>query len=281
MSNYTASKLIKIAQAEIGYCEKATNSQLDSKTANAGKNNYTKYGRDLYAAGYYNGNKNGVAWCDVFYDWCVYQLCGKNAKIAQVLQYQTGDCGAGCRFSAQYYRKAGRFYSSPKPGDQIFFGTVGAEQHTGMVESVTSTHVTTIEGNQNNKVSRCTYKLTDKSIAGYGRPKFDAEPKTATATATGTGDTVYTVKSGDTLAAIAAKYGTTYQKLAAYNGISNPNVIKVGQKIKIPGKGKTVDELAKEVIAGKWGNGTDRKTRLAAAGYDYTAVQKRVNELLR
>lgn len=43
---------------------------------------------------------------------------------------------------------------------------------------------------------------------------------------------------------------------------------------------KSVDELAKEVIAGKWGNGTERKERLTAAGYDYGAVQKRVNERL-
>lgn len=45
---------------------------------------------------------------------------------------------------------------------------------------------------------------------------------------------VVVVKSGDTLSGIASKYGTTYQKLAAYNGISNPNLIHVGQKIKIP-----------------------------------------------
>lgn len=44
---------------------------------------------------------------------------------------------------------------------------------------------------------------------------------------------------------------------------------------------KTVDELAREVINGKWGNETDRKNRLTAAGYDYSAVQKRVNELLK
>lgn len=43
---------------------------------------------------------------------------------------------------------------------------------------------------------------------------------------------------------------------------------------------KTVDELAKEVINGQWGNGDDRKNRLTAAGYDYNAVQKRVNEIL-
>ena len=45
--------------------------------------------------------------------------------------------------------------------------------------------------------------------------------------------------------------------------------------------GKTVDELAHEVICGLWGNGADRRNRLTAAGYDYDAVQKRVNELLK
>lgn len=43
---------------------------------------------------------------------------------------------------------------------------------------------------------------------------------------------------------------------------------------------KAVNELAKEVIAGKWGNGAERKRRLTAAGYDYTSVQKAVNELI-
>jgi LysM repeat protein len=56
-----------------------------------------------------------------------------------------------------------------------------------------------------------------------------------TGTTTTTGETVYTVVAGDTLIGIAKKYGTTYQKLAEYNGISNPSLIKVGQKIKIPG----------------------------------------------
>lgn len=44
---------------------------------------------------------------------------------------------------------------------------------------------------------------------------------------------------------------------------------------------KSVVEIAKEVIAGKWGVGSDRKKRLTAAGYDYSAVQKEVNRLLK
>ena len=46
-------------------------------------------------------------------------------------------------------------------------------------------------------------------------------------------------------------------------------------------KKKTVDAIAREVIAGKWGNGAERKKRLKAAGYDYAAVQARVNALLK
>ena len=66
------------------------------------------------------------------------------------------------------------------------------------------------------------------------------QPSTGGCTAAGgstTGETVYTVAAGDTLSKIAAKYGTTYQALTAYNGIANPNRIHVGQQIRIPGPG--------------------------------------------
>lgn len=43
---------------------------------------------------------------------------------------------------------------------------------------------------------------------------------------------------------------------------------------------KSIDEIAREVILGKWGNGQERKDKLTQAGYDYSTVQKRVNELL-
>lgn len=42
-----------------------------------------------------------------------------------------------------------------------------------------------------------------------------------------------------------------------------------------------IDKIAREVIRGNWGNGEDRKNRLSKAGYDYYAIQKRVNELCR
>ena len=54
-------------------------------------------------------------------------------------------------------------------------------------------------------------------------------------------DTIYVVKRGDMLSTIAAKYGTTYQELAAYNAIANPHLIEVGQQIRIPSSDKVVE----------------------------------------
>ena len=51
--------------------------------------------------------------------------------------------------------------------------------------------------------------------------------------------------------------------------------------LKTVSTGKTIEEVAKEVIDGKWGNGADRKNRLTQAGYNYSEVQAIVNKLLR
>ena len=96
--------------------------------------------------------------------------------------------------------------------------------------------------------------------------------------------TVYTVRAGDTLGAIARAHGTTVANLVKINGIKNANVIRVGQKIIIKpaetNNKKSVEVIAREVIDGKWGNGTARVTALKNAGYDPAAVQSKVNELL-
>lgn len=58
------------------------------------------------------------------------------------------------------------------------------------------------------------------------------------------------------------------------------NEILSGKSSSSSSSKKSVDTIAREVIAGKWGNGATRKQKLEAAGYDYNAVQKRVNQLL-
>lgn len=181
--NYTANDLIQTALAEEGYLEKKSNAQLDDKTANAGANNYTKYARDLYEAGYYSGSKQGVAWCSMFVDWCHYIAAQKNKATAQKISCQSGIYGASCTCSMNYYKEAGRFYkSSPKPGDQIYFGSGNSSTHTGLVWKTDSSRVYTVEGNTSSEsgvvanggaVRKKSYSLTDSKILGYGRPRWE------------------------------------------------------------------------------------------------------------
>ena len=178
-----ARKVIDTLVAEVGYLEKASNAQLDDKKANAGSNNYTKYARDLDAIkGFYNGNKQGYDWCEVFVDWGFVQAYG--VETAKTLLCQPSESlGASARYSSQYYRNKGQFHTAdPKAGDQIFFGTSGAETHTGIVIGVTGTTVYTVEGNtapqtgvveNGGGVYAKKYALTDERIVGYGRPKYD------------------------------------------------------------------------------------------------------------
>ena len=162
--------VVAIALAEVGYHEKATNAMLDDKTANSGSNNWTKYARDLAAAGYYNGGKNGFAWCDVFTDWCFFKAYG--AVEGQRIQCQSGPLGAGCIYSAQYYQQRGRYDRNPMVGDQVFFQTGGKIGHTGIVVEVTDTTVVTVEGNASDQVRRNTYSRSNGYIAGYGHPLY-------------------------------------------------------------------------------------------------------------
>ena len=179
---YTAKQLVEIAEAEIGYHEKASNSNLDSKTANSGNKNFTKYGRDLFNAGFFNGNKNGFDWCAQFPTWCVWKLTGENKKKTEYILCVGGDLSAGCGFALKYYKAAGRFDKTPKVGDQIFFkynlnDTSYTADHTGIVVRVTDKIVETIEGNSGNEVKRKAYQRNDKTIIGYGHPRYDAEPE--------------------------------------------------------------------------------------------------------
>ena len=78
------------------------------------------------------------------------------------------------------------------------------------------------------------------------------KPMKPTAQAAGT----YTVKSGDTLSRIAAAHGTTVAKLVEINGIKNPNLIRVGQVLRLPGGAVKYTVVAGDTlsrIAAKYG----------------------------
>ena len=99
-------KLLKIAENEIGYLEKKSNSQLDNKTANAGSNNWTKYGQDLIKE-IGSPYANGVAWCDVFVDWCFLKTFGKE-RAKELL----GGWSAYTPTSAQYFKNMNQWHTT-------------------------------------------------------------------------------------------------------------------------------------------------------------------------
>lgn len=90
-------------------------------------------------------------------------------------------------------------------------------------------------------------------------------------------DGLYKVQTG--AFAQVANANAMAAKLKA-KGFSTYITTRGGEIVTEPDALKPVDEIAKEVIAGKWGNGADRKKRLTDAGYDYAAVQACVNKLL-
>ena len=168
---------------------------------------------------------------DVIDDYASY-LFGTKLGVAVPL----GDAGTVFnRLSSKYWtiiaNQPGNYAQIPQRGDIIFWGRAawnGWFGHCAVVESATQTSITVI---QQDGLARTSAKRVvwswNRLPQGWARPKFSAPaPKPAT-------KLYYTVRGGDTLSGIAARYKTTYQKLAKLNGIKNPNVISVGQKIRV------------------------------------------------
>lgn len=126
-------KLIQIAKNEIGYLEKASNSQLDSKTANAGENNYTKYWRDI------KPDYQGQPWCAAFVSWCMTKTFGLDTakKLLKHWPY------VYCPTMADLFT----LNSNPKVGDIVIFYRNGTFTHTGIVIKVSGDRFWTVEGN--------------------------------------------------------------------------------------------------------------------------------------
>lgn len=169
-------RVLSIALAEEGYLEKAGNSSLYDKTANAGAANYTKYGYEMHKL-YPATMDYPAAWCDAFVDWCFVQAFG--ADMAAKLLHRFDDYTVN---SAGYFKNAGEWHKTPKAGDQVFFiNSKGGICHTGLVYKVDGIRVYTIEGNTSGAsgvidngggVCKKYYPLNYSKIAGYGRPNY-------------------------------------------------------------------------------------------------------------
>lgn len=144
------------AAAQVGYKE--------------GPNNWNKYAEGMDAA--FGWHVQNQPWCDIFVKRGLCDCFGGNAAAAMI--YETyGHFSAGCAVSADYFKKAGAWFNSPQPGDQIFFyDKAGKINHTGIVESVSGGVVHTIEGNCSDGVRRNAYATGSSTIAGFGRPKW-------------------------------------------------------------------------------------------------------------
>lgn len=170
----TANKVVNLAKGELGYEEKKSNSQLNDKHANAGKNNFTKYEKDVFGS-------NGNYWCASFIAWLFYMAAGASKTAAKLVVLCLS---MSCETIRQTFIKAKRYDNNPKVGDLIFFkGTRhSGANHIGLVIAVTSTKVTTIEGNTSNAefddnggaVAQKSYDRNSTRILGYAHPKYDA-----------------------------------------------------------------------------------------------------------
>ena len=161
-------------------------------------------------------------------------------------------------------------------------GVLGMWQFGGESNKLRSTQIAGKTVDQNYLLVDYQTKIKEKRLNGFQTAQGGTGAAQTVKPAGNTADIVYTVQKGDTLSAIAFDYGVTVAEIVKYNSIKYPDLIHPGQKIKIPGSAlKPLSEIAKEVIAGKWGNGAERKKRLTAAGYDYDDVQARVAVLLK
>lgn len=169
MSKPTAAGVVKVAKSYVGYKEKASNANLDSFSGNAGSANWTKFNKKMHELQSSNMDFP-AAWCDAFVDYCV--LEASDWDVADAKYALCGDFDDYTVRSADLYKQAGRFDKSPKVGDQIFFENSAGINHTGIVVDVSTTLVSTVEGNSGNAVRKHTYLKDSPKIAGYGHPRY-------------------------------------------------------------------------------------------------------------
>lgn len=181
----TCDKVIDVALSEVGYLEKKNGNNLYDKTANAGSNNYTKYGKEMHNI-YPAVMDYPAYWCDAFVDWCFYKAYGvstaKSIICGNFDDYTVNSC--------QMYKNKDALGTKPKKGAQVFFtrnGQVSGCHHTGLVYKVDDTYFYTVEGNTSGAsgvvrngggVAKKKYSISAyKGKVLFGYPKYDSSTK--------------------------------------------------------------------------------------------------------
>ena len=191
-------KTKKLLDEQVGYLEKRSNSQLDSKTGNAGYNNYTKYSRDVNNMGLMGCQ--GQPWCATYQFWICAQVFGKS-KALEIM----GNGFYNCNSVKAHAKAKGTWHSTPKLGALVIFRN-GA--HIGRVIAINGNTIRTNEGNTSSGglnnveanggcVAEKSYTIGNSQIDGYvwidygEGAEAPEEPWRATGTATSTVDNLY------------------------------------------------------------------------------------------
>lgn len=238
----TASRLVDVALAEVGYLEKRSARDEDSKTANAGSANFTKYGRWIGCDGDY--------WCASFVCWCFHEAFGEDGRRL-CLTYSPS-----CEVLRGRFRKAGRYDTTPRRGDLVFFSGTrhGGANHVGVVTGVTATHVETVEGNTSGGsavvdngggVARKRYALGNARILGYGHPAYD---RAVAAETDDEGEGLEVAKLPN------VKYGTNGGSAKAVQALLKA---KYGKKLTVDGKFGTNSQRQLKAVQGQLGLAQD------------------------
>lgn len=222
-------------------------------------------------------------WCDTFVS-----ACGIKAGCSDLIGRE-----CGCEQHVNIFKNLGIWLEdgtiTPQAGDIILFNwdtnvqqNNGYSDHIGIVESVSGGVITTIEGNSSEAVRRKTYRVGHGNIRGFARPRYAQSSSAPVKPQKPAQKDVTTIAkevisgawgNGDDRKARLESAGYSFDAVQA-----EVNRILGGASSKPALKPLSV--IAKEVLQGKWGNGSDRKSRLESAGYNYNAVQQEVNKLM-
>lgn len=221
-------------------------------------------------------------------EWCDTTVSAAAIK-AGVVDLIGTECG--CEEHVKIFKAKGIWIEdgtiTPQPGDVILYNWDDATQpndgysdHIGYVESVSGGIITVIEGNKDEAVGRRQIPIGWGYIRGYARPKYESG---GTAPTNPVPSKSVTEIAQDVIKGV---YGNGDDRKNALKSMGyDPDEVQVKVNEILKGNAakpsKSIAAVAKDVIAGKYGNGTDRRKKLAAEGFDPDVVQAEVNRQLK
>lgn len=202
--------------------------------------------------------------------------CGKaddTSKALAELLSKTVERVMGTTPAQQYSRKSPKDRDGNGKLDDEYYGVLHGAHQVGVPAII-------LENSFHTNTKAAKWLMSDSNLKKLAQALADALAEHYGVTAADTADQWYRVRKSwkDAASQLGAFRSLDNAKLACPGGYSVFD--RDGKAVYSKTHAKSVDQIAQEVIQGKWGNGADRKKRLSAAGYDYDAVQKAVNKIL-